>query len=142
MNAAKLHCMLHVGLAIMACLSQPVLAQSTPKIDCDKAVTTPELNWCSGQELDRADKKLNAAYQKALAQIAQSDGMTKKQREQWAASLREAQRHWIAFRDKDCGEVIGYEWFGGTGMTSASLGCMITKTDTRTQELEARYGER
>ncbi len=118
--------------------SSPGLAQTLPKIDCDKAMNTHELNWCSEQALDTADRKLNDAYKKLLAHIAKSDEVTKSNREKWVAALRLAQRHWVAFRDQDCGEVIGYEWSGGTGATGAMLGCKITKTEIRTKELEER----
>jgi uncharacterized protein YecT (DUF1311 family) len=141
-NAARLHRALHAGLAGIACLSGAAAAQTEPKIDCEKALSTVELNWCAGQEFEKADKKLNEIYKKVLAQIAGTDGMTRARRDQWAGAMREAQRHWIAFRDKDCGEVIGYEWSGGTGMTGAALGCMTSKTEARTKELEERYGER
>jgi uncharacterized protein YecT (DUF1311 family) len=64
--------------------------------------------------------------------------MPKAKREKWRAEVREAQRRWIAFCDQDCGEVIGYEWFGGTGKTGAMLGCKISKSHTRTKVLEER----
>jgi uncharacterized protein YecT (DUF1311 family) len=134
------------GLAIIACLAGtiafgPATAQLAPRIDCTKATSTPELNWCSEQELEKADKKLNEVYKRVLAHNAAAAAMPKAQREKWAAAMRESQRRWIAFRDQDCGEVIGYEWSGGTGMTGAMLGCKISKTETRTKELEVRYQE-
>lgn len=142
MHPLRLRRALHAGLASIACLSGPTFAQTVPGTDCGKAVTTPELNWCAGEELERADQKLNEIYKKVMAHIVGADGMTKAQRDQWAGAMREAQRRWIAFRDQDCSEVIGYEWFSGTGMTGAVLGCKTAKTEVRTQELEDRYGEK
>jgi uncharacterized protein YecT (DUF1311 family) len=147
-NANLLRRRLQAGRAVIACLmtalaiGMPAAAQKAPKIDCGKAMSTPELNWCSEQELEKADRKLNEAYKRVLAHIAAVDTMTTSEREKWANAMREAQRRWIAFRDQDCGEVIGYEWSGGTGMTGAMLGCKISKTETRTKELEERYEEK
>ncbi len=111
-------------------------AQQLAQINCGTAVNTHELNWCSEQALIAADKKLNETYKQVLAHIAKSDEVAKGNREKWANALRLAQRHWVAFRDQDCGEVIGYVWGGGTGMTGAMLGCKLTKTEVRTKELE------
>jgi uncharacterized protein YecT (DUF1311 family) len=133
------------GLTASACLIgwmlsvAPAFAQNMPRIDCEQAKTTPEIAWCAERDLDAADKLLNGAYQQALAHIAKADALSAAQREQWAGAMREAQRRWIAFRDQDCGEVIGWEWFGGTGMGAASLGCKIAKTEARTRELTDRY---
>jgi len=117
----------------------PALAQQKSVIDCSTATTTVELTWCSGQELDAADRKLNAVFKAVLAHIAAADMLTPAQRREWTNAMREAQRRWIAFRDQDCGELIGWEWFGGTGMGGAMLGCKISKTEARTKELDERY---
>lgn len=147
MSAPWLRRTMQAGLAVVACLATlsiaaPAIGQTVPKIDCAKATSTPELNWCSEQELAVADKKLNQAYAQVLKHIASADAMPKEQRQKWTDAVREAQRRWIAFRDHDCGEVIGYEWFGGTGMTGAMLGCKIEKTTARTKEFQERYLER
>ena len=74
-----------------------------------------------------------------LASIDKQDHLTKEQRDKWKAALRESQRSWVRFKDLDCGEVIGFEWFGGTGMGLASYGCLNGKTTARVQELKERY---
>lgn len=116
-------------------------AQTSTRIDCEKAVSTPELNWCAELELEAADRKLNDTYKRVIMKVAAADTITKPKREQWAGALREAQRRWIAFRDHDCGELIAHEWSGGTGMTGAMLGCRMSKTLARTKDLEERYLE-
>ena len=35
--------------------------------DCDDAVSTPDIDECAAQELERAEVELNAAYKKVLA---------------------------------------------------------------------------
>ncbi len=56
------------------------------------------------------------------------------------AAMRAAQRAWIAYRDADCKDLTAQEWSGGTGTTSAVLGCMTEKTMQRTKDLKERYG--
>jgi len=130
------------GLVLLA---SPLLAQpasAPPRIDCEKAKTTPEISWCAGEELKAAEAELKKAYEAALASIAKSDHLKIHQRRDWRRALQEAQRHWLAFRKKDCGEVMGWEWYGGTGMGTASLACEIAKVRARIEELNARYGKR
>ena len=125
--------------AASVCLSQPSLAQTrAPKVDCGKAVATPELNYCAELDFEKADKALNQAYQAALARIDQTTERDAKVRAEWRKTLQDAQRKWIAFRDADCKGAMAYEWYGGTGATVAVLGCMTGLTEARTKELQER----
>ena len=72
--------------------------------------------------------------------IDRDESKTGAQRKGWKSDLRDAQRLWFAHREKDCGPVVGWEWFGGTGMGAASLACKTAKTEARTSEIVARYG--
>jgi len=60
--------------------------------DCKDPETTIDMRRCAAQELKQVDAKLNAAYTKLLAAID----------EESKARLRETERAWIAFRDKEC----------------------------------------
>lgn len=97
------------------------------------------MNYCSEQEYNKVDAELNRVYQQVLAGIDTHDDVEAERMKAWKDALKAAQRAWVAFKEKDCGELIGYEWYGGTGSTSASLGCMIQKTETRIKELKERY---
>jgi uncharacterized protein YecT (DUF1311 family) len=85
---------------------------------------------CQGLEIAVWDAKLNAEYQRVLAQAKQMDadymdvGAAVPSQEE---ALREMQRAWIAFRDGTC----RYErslWGNGTGGGPASGGCMMRMT--------------
>lgn len=115
-------------------------ASEPSEADCAKAVSTPEIVACAAKELTRADAELNAIYRQAIAHIRSADHLSASQRRQWERALRLAQQNWSAFRDQDCGEPVGWEWFQGTGMGTASLACKIGKTRTRAEELKGRYG--
>ncbi|WP_439542706.1 lysozyme inhibitor LprI family protein [Hyphomicrobium sp.] len=115
----------------------PALADDP--IDCAEQNTTVEMNFCADEDFKASDAKLNAAYKKVLAQIAGGDLEKPYDRESWDKALRESQRAWVAFRDADCKGLVPVEWSGGTGTTSAVLGCMTAKTDARTKEFAERY---
>jgi uncharacterized protein YecT (DUF1311 family) len=117
-------------------------AKAAPQVDCKVANTTPEMAFCAEIDLKRADSELNVVWRQVLGAIDQQDQMTPELRGKWAESLRRAQRAWVAFRDADCGEPVGYEWYQGTGMGLATLECLIGKTKTRTAELKDRYMNR
>ncbi len=116
-----------------------VSAAAQPKPDCTAPSSTPEILYCTDVELKTADAELNRAYQDAIAAIKAARHLSPIQRRDWEQALREAQRHWVAFTAKDCGEVTGWEWYQGTGQGTASLACRLLKTKTRTEELKARY---
>ncbi len=116
----------------------PFAQTSAPKIDCSKAIATPELNYCEEVELEKADKALNVAYRATLARIDGATELTPKVRKEWRQAVQDAQRKWIAFRDADCNGATAYEWYGGTGATVAVLGCMRQMTLARTKELQER----
>ncbi len=114
-------------------------AQTPNPIDCTKAATTLELNYCADRDYAEADRALNEAYKKALAVIAKSDNPAPYTAAQWEQELRTSQRAWVAFRDADCKGLVPMEWSGGSGTTSAVLGCMIELTKARTTRLRDLY---
>ncbi len=109
--------------------------------DCDSGGSNPEMAECHGRELAEADAALKATYKVALDEIKTASHLNANQRRDWERAMRESQRHWLAYREKDCGEVTGWEWYQGTGMKVASLVCKVVKTRARTLELAARYGQ-
>lgn len=126
------------GLVLLCtCAAHPAAADDA--IDCTDASTTVEMNFCSDKDFKAADAKLNAVYQKVLAQIATSGLEKPYDSQSWEAAMREAQRAWVAFRDADCKGVVPMEWSGGTGTSSAVSGCMTQKTEERIKELSERY---
>ncbi len=110
-------------------------------IDCSNAQSTVEMNFCSEKEFDAADKELNQQYDKALRFIAESDLEKPYDPKSWTEAMRAAQRAWLAYRDADCKDLMPMEWSGGTGTSSAVMGCMTEKTIARTKDLKERYEE-
>jgi uncharacterized protein YecT (DUF1311 family) len=115
----------------------PAYAQN---VDCSKASSTVEMNFCADKDFQAADKSLNAAYTAALASVKTRDLEKPYDAKSFEAALRASQRAWLAFRDADCKDLVAQEWSGGSGTASASLGCMTEKTIQRTKDLKERYG--
>lgn len=122
-------------LLLPALLSLPARAAPEPDIDRREAVSTPEVALCAQRDFEAADARLNTAYRAALAAIDKTD-VPADARADWRRALVEAQRRWIAFRDAEC-TVTGFEWYGGTGRSTAELGCQRALTEARTKQLRA-----
>jgi uncharacterized protein YecT (DUF1311 family) len=117
-------------------------AFAAEEVDCEKAITTVDLNICSEQSLDAADKALNETYMKILADLALPDTENAAGNHEWTEALKVSQRAWVAFRDADCKKLIVHEAGGGTATTGAILGCMTEMTEARTKSLKDRYEEK
>ena len=97
-----------------------LLSASALADECDKATTQLELNTCSAQQYQAADKKLNQTYQAAVKRAEAP------QRE----LLKKAQQAWIALRDADCA-FIGSGTEGGSVQPMIVTQCLAEKTVER-----------
>ena len=114
----------------------------TMEAACADKTSNVELTQCMAGFAARTDRDLNTLWPLVLSSIEGATHLTKAQRADWRAKLTAAQRHWIAFKTADCREPVGYEWFGGTGMSSAVSACLAKHTLDRLQDLKARYLEK
>lgn len=109
-----------VGAAVSACAGD----QADPDQSCDGS--TYEMVDCLKAKTAQWDKRLNAAYRKAL-----DDAQSEKQR----AQLRAAQRLWIQYRDANC---LYYDLGEGTIARIEAGECMRSMTEARAKELEGK----
>lgn len=103
-------------------------------INCQNAMTTPEINYCAEQEWQEAEKKLNDSYKKLMADLNRSDENGTFYSDV-RKSLLESQRAWITFRQKDC-DAIYTLYAGGTIRGAMYFGCMIKHTKQRTDDFQ------
>ena len=101
----------------------PVQVAQQP--NCKSPQTTGDMNFCSTQEFQAADRKLNQVYQQLQAKISS----TQKQR------LTAAQATWIAFRDQNCDYAKG-QFEGGSVAASTYGYCRARVTQERIKDLE------
>ncbi len=98
-----------------------------------------EISQCLSELLKQEDAELNRVYKLAMASIDKADYVPDAERGNWKTTLQKAQRAWIAFKEADCGELILFEWWGGTGAGIASMACTIDQTRSRYRDLKSRY---
>ena len=79
----------------------PFSAFGEEKIDCEKAMTTVEMNICMGQEVDRADATLESYLNKAKARYALETEII--------ATLNKSQKAWLAYRETHC-DAVYMQW--------------------------------
>jgi len=120
-----------------------LLSAQDPQWNCANPQAQQEMNYCAAQDAERADAELNAVYRTAIASAQAADreyasyqtgtaGRSSEPGEE--ASLREAQRAWVAFREAHC-RLEGYEARGGSMEPMLEAGCRATLTRARTAEL-------
>lgn len=116
--------------------------RSAQALDCSDPTSTVEMNRCAERDFAAADRRLNAAYRKALASLPRMSGDPPFDADRWERALRQSQRAWIAYRDRECKDHVAMFWTGGTGTTVAVLACMTNKSNTRAKELDEHYAPR
>jgi uncharacterized protein YecT (DUF1311 family) len=118
-----------------------LLSAQNPEWNCDNPQAQQEMNWCAAQDAERADAELNTVYRTAIEHAREADRDYAQATEGRAdgdpsgeATLREAQRAWVAFRDAQC-RLESYEARGGSMQPMIDGGCRATLTRARTAEL-------
>lgn len=104
-------------------------AGDAPDVDCNNAMNTVEMRYCASQDYEREDARLNEVYKRLMAEMDK----------QGKDYLRDAQRAWIPFRDKNCA-VHGDRARGGTAQPLLVVSCLAEMTSVRADELEALEG--
>lgn len=116
-----------LAISILVALASPGMAQSgAPQApNCSSALNTPAMNACYKAAHDAADARLNERYKTLMARLGKDD----------QDRLRDAQRAWVAFRDKQCAfETASYS----TGSIYPLLvtNCLTELTQQRTATLD------
>lgn len=118
-----------------------LLAAQEPEWNCADPQTQVEMNACAAIDFERADAELNAEYRRAIAHARASDREVTSRpegddRPGDEATLRQAQRAWVAFRDAHC-RLEGYEARGGSMEPMLYSICSAALTRARIAQLRA-----
>lgn len=105
-------------------------------LDCDTAQTQQDMNQCAHLDWQAADGDLNAEYKRARATMRRIDGDLPQNLAGAEATLRDAQRAWITFRDAACA-AEGFLFRGGSMEPFMVSSCLATLTRQRTQALKS-----
>jgi uncharacterized protein YecT (DUF1311 family) len=116
-----------------------LLAAQEPQWNCADPQAQSEMNACAAIDFERADAELNAEYRAAIAYAREADRtdtarLPSDDRPGDEATLREAQRAWVAFRDAHC-RLQGYEARGGSMESMLYDGCRAALTRARIAQL-------
>jgi len=117
---------LAVTLTLGAASAVAENAAPYPVRDCGQFTTQMDINECAGANLQAADAALNKVYQQVMAQ--QGDASSKEQ-------LKDVERAWIAYRDRECAFEIGPRQDGGSIWPMEMSNCLEEKTAARIREL-------
>jgi uncharacterized protein YecT (DUF1311 family) len=122
---------LALRILLVAPMFLPGLASSQeaapyPVRDCGQLTAQMELNACAGANFKAADAALNRIYQRVLSE--QASGAAKDQ-------LKEVERVWLAYRDKECALEVGPQQEGGSIWPMEMSNCLEEKTSVRIREL-------
>jgi uncharacterized protein YecT (DUF1311 family) len=124
---------LQLALAALAAFQTPYQDHQ-----CDDPQHQADMNACAAIDFEAADAELNAAWREAVASARAADAEIDRQYDQRPtseATLREAQRAWIVFRDAHC-TLEGYdEARGGSMEPMVYDGCRARLTRQRTAQL-------
>lgn len=118
--------------SVTAGISMPVAAQTEP--DCKSPQTQADMTICAGKDHEKADKDLNAAYQKLRKQLAERDKTADASSKGATDALVTAQRAWVAFRDANCA-LSGFQARGGTMEPMLIASCLADMSSKRADEL-------
>jgi uncharacterized protein YecT (DUF1311 family) len=123
-------------IALLATIAPAALAatECSDKPECWPDGSAMRTGLQAGVDLKKADRELNATYQRIVKSLPddQDDNFPKR-------TLIAAQREWVKFRDANCA-AIG-EVSGGVRMWKSSYDvlCQLDMTKARTAELKTQY---
>lgn len=101
--------------------------------NCKDPVTQTDMNICAAEAFKKADKKLNAIYQKALKKQRAADASR-------VEDFKNIQRAWLKYRDLHCGYASAvYE--SGSMQPMARSACMEELTKQRIEVIPNLFGE-
>jgi uncharacterized protein YecT (DUF1311 family) len=97
-----------------------------PTQDCNSATNQRDINQCAQANFESADRALNDVYHRVMDELP--DQGAKDQ-------LRDSERAWISFRDRECSRQVGPREGGGSIWPMNLANCLEEKTAGRIREL-------
>jgi uncharacterized protein YecT (DUF1311 family) len=116
------------AVAAIAVISSAACARDSfyPTQDCNSATNQRDINQCAQDNFESADRALNDVYHRVMDELP--DQGAKDQ-------LRDSERAWISFRDRECSRQVGPREGGGSIWPMNLANCLEEKTAGRIREL-------
>lgn len=121
-----------MALALLAAAASP-----NPGWNCKEPVAQQEMNWCAGEEFREADAALNVQWKQTAAAMKARDA---EDAPGYFATLLDAQRAWLKYRDAHCTSA-GYLFRGGSMEPLLVATCRTRLTQERTKQLNDLIGQ-
>lgn len=136
-------------LLLFPVLSHLVIAQQAMPTEnpCEeKPISQRQMDDCAAYESEQADAHLNKVYNKAVQYMTDDLARAQKQRDQnqinyeatAIASLKEAERTWISYRNIQC-KAAAQQYEGGSMAPMIYSQCLTTLTEHRTADIKGIY---
>jgi uncharacterized protein YecT (DUF1311 family) len=128
-----------IRLAALAAVVAGLAAAGPAQAWCEAESSMVETKDCLARVERETANELDLVLAEAQRDVAARDFLDPLLRARFAVALDRAQAAWSAWRDVECGEVVPYEWWGGSGAGAAARSCAIDMTAGRARDLVARY---
>lgn len=137
-----------LALPLLSCLAIAQQASSAQSPCDEKPISQLQMDRCADYEHKEADAHLNKVYSKAMQYMtkdltrARSKGNEEqmKYEETAIASLKEAERAWLSYRDIQC-KAAAQQYEGGSMAPMIYAQCLTQITEHRTAEIKSIYQE-
>jgi len=100
-----------------------VITNSDEAVDCEKVLTTLEINHCMYKDLVKAESTMEKYFLASL-EVYTEDSVS-------VDSIKIGQEAWLKYREAHCASVYD-TWRGGTIRTAQALACKLELTHQRT----------
>ena len=131
---------------VTSCLVLAQQASPTQKPCEEKPIGQLQMDRCADSEYRNADAHLNTVYRKAMKYMTNDLEMAQKTGDQQQikyeqtalASLKEAERAWVSYRDIQC-KAAAQQYEGGSMAPMIFSQCLTCITKHRIADLESIY---
>lgn len=134
-------------VVVLLAVVLPWQQATVPQNPCEGRLDTQsQMNECAGFEYQQADAHLNRVYTKAIQYL--KDDLDKAQKggdrdqvkydETAVATLRDAERAWLSYRDLQC-KAARQLYEGGSMSPMIHSQCLTTLTEHRIADLKSVY---
>ncbi|RKF17973.1 DUF1311 domain-containing protein [Alginatibacterium sediminis] len=103
---------------------------SNEVVDCENAVSTPDINYCEGLELAKAEQQMQRYLETSLSHNSFDQPLVD--------AIGQAQVKWLAYREAHC-DAVYTMWREGSIRGLMSLSCQIKLTKQRSFDLWENY---